>query len=737
MRIDPRAGALRVLAVAAAVGLGAAAGAMAGVRAGVLTALAGLFSVVLWQVAVDLQARRSTAGKRRAAALARYAVPVAAGPGGGGGLAGGVARYLRPEARVVAFRPRRELDELLAWCVRGTGAGVVLVAGEGGAGKTRLALELAGSLAACGWQPLWVPAGAEAAAAAGAQDAGGAVALLVDYAETRADLPGLLAAAAGYDGGPALRVVLLARSAGEWWQQLASSGDEELGELLAAVMPVVLGPLACGGGQREVFAEAVAAFAEELGVACPDAVMAGVAPDAVVLVVHAAALLAVLDAATTTAAGPGSDPMGGLLRHEARYWQRSAAARSLGLDLSVLRRAVAVACLAGADSEAAAAGLLSCITDLADSAELRGRVARWLHDLYPAAGPDAAGLEGAADSGGRGAASWLGSLQPDLVAERLIVDECCAEPGLIPALFPGLGQDRAAQALTVLARAAAGGPRAEGLLRDALSADLENLAVPALRVAVETSALVAELLEHLLATRSVPAGTLELIAAAIPYPSVVLAPLAASVLQRLADTTDHGTSQRAARLGALGNWLGQLGRSEEALAVSEESAGIFRDLAADHPEAFRPELAVSLNNQALRLADLGRREKALAAIEEAIGIRRDLAADHPDSFRDALAATLNNLSLRLTSMGRREEALAAIEEAIGIRRDLAAARPGAFRPGLAMSLSNQAAHLADLGRWEEALAAIEDAARIYRDLAADHPDTFRPDLAEALSILSH
>ena len=73
-----------------------------------------------------------------------------------------------------------------------------------------------------------------------------------------------------------------------------------------------------------------------------------------------------------------------LLRHEARYWARSAAGRGLDLDVSVLRLAVAVGCLIGADSETAAGALLSRVPDL-DSAERRGRVARWLHDLYPAA----------------------------------------------------------------------------------------------------------------------------------------------------------------------------------------------------------------------------------------------------------------------------------------------------------------------------------------------------------------
>ena len=66
---------------------------------------------------------------------------------------------------------------------------------------------------------------------------------------------------------------------------------------------------------------------------------------------------------------------------------------------------------------------------------------------------------------------------------------------------------------------------------------------------------------------------------------------------------------------------------------------------------------------------------------------RELAAAQSDAFRPHLAASLNDLAIRLSALGRREPALTAAEEAVTIRRDLAAARPDAFRPDLAMSLA--------------------------------------------------
>ncbi len=330
--------------------------------------------------------------------------------------------------------------------------------------------------------------------------------LVVDYAETRPGLADLLAEAAAAEDCPDLRVLLLARSAGEWWRQLLDGADYRLSQVLEDTEPLPLGPLA--GGQQGLFDDAVTAFADRLGVARPQARLMLNDPDAVVLVVHAAALLAVLDHAS---AGSGSgrvysaaDVLTGLLGHEARYWHKSAQARGLILDPSVERLAVAIACLIGADSETDAAGLLSRVPDLADSAERRGQVARWLHDLYPASGGTGAGGE------------WIGPLRPDRVAEHLVTGEFTARRGMLPGLLAGLGQDRLVRALTVLGRAALTDARAGQLLRGALETGFEHLAVPALTVAVETNPATADMISAALSAGPVPQHVLEQIDDAIP-----------------------------------------------------------------------------------------------------------------------------------------------------------------------------------------------------------------------------
>lgn len=68
--------------------------------------------------------------------------------------------------------------------------------------------------------------------------------------------------------GPDMRVLLVARSAGEWWQQLINGSSYQLSELLAAVRPITLGPVCGRPSEQEVFHDALVTFAAELGVAC-------------------------------------------------------------------------------------------------------------------------------------------------------------------------------------------------------------------------------------------------------------------------------------------------------------------------------------------------------------------------------------------------------------------------------------------------------------------------------------
>jgi tetratricopeptide (TPR) repeat protein len=700
-----------LLAVAAALGLGLSVGGWAAA----VPLVAGLVLAPLLDAALKRRERNAVAAERRAEALKAF-VPaeptedVSAAVALDAVAEHGAAWYLRPEAEAVSFRPRLELDELRSWCLADRRIGIRLVAGDGGAGKTRMAIQLARELAASGWRAMWVKPEQEHLAVDRVRASGEATILLVDYAETRPplDLSGLLASAVEAADVPDMRIILLSRSAGQWWQKLVNGVDYRVTGVLQAAPPVVLGPVTGADGQHAVFNEAVTAFAERLGVLRPVARLALDDPEAVVLVVHAAALLSVLDpsnAARSPLSWSPSDVISELLRHEARYWHKTAAARGLVLDPSVERLAVAAMCLIGAESESAAAALLTHVPDLADSAELRGKVARWLRDLYPATSADAE--------------DWLGSLRPDRVAERLVTGELCDHPGLIRNLLSGF-RDRQLGPLTVLARAALHDDRAIGLLRSALDSDFDEMIIDALVVAVQTNPITAGLVSETFAVRTVSPQTLEAIGSALPERTFTFAGLAVAVWQRLAEEADIDGTQLAERLRALSTHLSVLGRWTEALAAAEEAASICRRLAETESEMYLFDLAQSLIQQSACLSQLGRADEALAIAENAIEISGRLVREQSaDESSFVFAASLSNLSRCVSDLGQAEDALTWIEGVVSIRRALDekyADDTTEFLPDLATSLLDQSLRLAQLGHHEKAFVSAQEATEIHRRL---------------------
>ena len=192
----------------------------------------------------------------------------------------------------------------------------------------------------------------------------------------------------------------------------------------------------------------------------------------------------------------------------------------------------------------------------------------------------------------------------------------------------------------------------------------------------------------------------------------------------------------AMSLNNLSNRLLAAGRPKEALTAIEVAEGVYRNMADEWPDRFRPELATSLHNSSACLSTVGRPRDAVAKAEEAVAICSDLADARPDAYQPDLADSLHNLSLCLSEAGMRKEALAVLQKAVGIWRSLVRSRPDDFRPPLAKSLHNLSIQLSELNRPRDALTAAEEAVSIRRDLAATHPDAYRPNLAGSLRSLS-
>ncbi|MGC4799214.1 hypothetical protein ACLQ3H_34500, partial [Micromonospora saelicesensis] len=69
---------------------------------------------------------------------------------------------------------------------------------------------------------------------------------------------------------------------------------------------------------------------------------------------------------------------------------------------------------------------------------------------------------------------------------------------------------------------------------------------------------------------------------------------------------------------------------------------IRRRLAEINPAAYLPNLATSLNNLSIRMGELGRRDEGLAVSEEATAIYRRLTEANPAAYLPNLATSLNN-----------------------------------------------------------------------------------------------
>jgi hypothetical protein len=664
------------------------------------------------------------------------------------------AGLLPARRAVVPFHGRGELLADLTTWARQPGAGMWLLHGPGGQGKTRLAHQFAGQLAGQDWVTLWLSS--DATDVSVLAEVRRPTLVVLDYAESRTTQLAAIAdtLAAAPEPLP-VKLLLLARTAGAWWNEALPAASEAARDLIDTAQVERL-PILDGTSVDRLasYRVAVTAFAAALSrvpgydtepwAETATRVIEQAVPKAdvlTVLAVQMTALADLLDAATvgtTTGAQAASGPEDRVLAHERGYWQSTATAQGLlpGLTAGVLADVVIAAVVLGPDTVEGVDRTVARVPGLADQpADRRAAARSWLLSVYPA-GEDG-GFEG---------------LVPDRLAERLVgraivnTDRAC----VVPALAAHADQREAVRLLTVCTRAVAhtvfGEVAGERVTRWCVELS-DTLLLAAVEVAtrVEAPQPLVRAVDQVVTSDQIATAVLNRLLDAVPRRSQILGDVAAVVAQTLADRarqalahdTPGDDSELARHLNNLSVRLAELGRREEALDAITEAVTVNRRLVMQRPDAHLSSLALSLNNLSGRLADLGRREEALDAITEAVTIRHRLAVQRPDAYLPDLAGSLNNLSLRLADLGRQEEALDANTEAVTTYRQLAVQHPDAYLPDLATGLNNLSNRLAELGRREEALDVITEAVTIRHQLAAQRPDSFLSDLAMSLTNLSN
>ena len=579
---------------------------------------------------------------------------------------------------VVPYQQRAEMRQLRAWAMtvpsdsrtgrngRNADISVAVVTGAGGSGKTRMAAQLCHDLSLIGWYAGFLPSTTEvtdeelAALTAVTTE----LLVVVDYAEEARR--GLVARVVRKLRAreSATRIVLTARGADTWWEEFREEAEQD-GTVLSNTLS-----LSIRGKQQverdpwffgRMYRRAVQRFSYDLNGVVPTDVEVPEGLGDTALDVVLRAWLAVY--AEHDGAGRGTLTRGGLydrvLSVEFAQWRKTPILTEI--STSHMRRAAAtLSLLAPSRDEDVIDDVLSRLPEWNREHLLRSRFAELLvQSLLRDDGAEAV------------------SLRPDPVAEHLILTVFGKKPELLdrvlpqdPAQVPGL-DDPDAEDLVVTRKLEWGQQvrNACVTLTRASSLDSEvalRLARRALRerpflwkealdVALTQGGPLAPALEALIESgATLPLGEID---DAIPVGHPALAGAALAATRRLATSAERSPEQQAHWANSLAIRLSEVGERNEALEAAREAVELYRELAEASPQAYAPDLAMSLNNLANRLSAVGERNEALEAAREAVRLRRALAEASPEAYAPDLATSLNNLANRLLEVGEQDRAL--------------------------------------------------------------------------------
>ena len=386
---------------------------------------------------------------------------------------------LRPEHGLVPFLGRQDLlDRVTGWCQDpATDRPLLLVTGGGGSGKTRLGREACVQMLVAGW---------DAGLADDQRRDGIAITrlqrptlLVIDDADLRT---GLISALVGYlrwdDAGPPVRLLLLARAAGTWWDRLVRQqelpGSYTVLDLDRHPVPP--------GDRAEHFRCASTAFAPYHGPGAPpaDAPPPAGLDDPVYadpLLIHIAALLRTVDTSATSPPGPAKeraadeDGIAGMPvrqallqalceRERTRWYQLGQESHLLfNPDLPLVDQVVALATLTAAGDQPRATSLLAALPNQAEVTRIGAEaLVVWAHRLYSGPG-------------------YWNPLRPDLLAEQHLADTAQLAPLAAATAQLAAGQGWEAGLFTRLLAELTRGAPTQPAVRAALS-ELLGAALP-------------------------------------------------------------------------------------------------------------------------------------------------------------------------------------------------------------------------------------------------------------------
>ncbi|WSB52283.1 trypsin-like peptidase domain-containing protein (plasmid) [Streptomyces cellulosae] len=655
------------------------------------------------------------------------------------------AALLRADVEAVPFHGRTDLLAALeSWCLEPGSLSTRLLVGGGGEGKTRLGVELCHRLRDQDWVTGRLAEDAPTETLKRLEHLSRPLLLVVDYAETRKEQLDQLARHLRYPQQP-VRLLLLARSAGDWLTELATS--QYLSSLVDVpveeLKPLEITP----AGRIDVWQSAVASLADSLS-SLPDykdtpwpAIRDEVASrpnlgadgtdDSSVLALHMNALAALLEAGSPLASR-ATRTEDVLLLHEQRYWEKTARTRGLTLGSQGRRNAVASASAWSAIDESEGLSVLGRVRGLRDLGEDGSdEVARWISDLYPTS------------------SHFWATLQPDRLGEHLIGTVLKERPQLLHDAANVATGRQINHLLTVLARAEVRQHHVADVLAELIKDHVARFGVVALTVIGETEnpGPLVKAIDAVLAEPDVlPLDVLEALLEVIPRFTERLGHQATTIAELIADrchlAAESGAPadlyRHAKALEALASRLARDDRRAKAVTVMREVVLLYREkLVPTDPQTYEPHLAEALVSLANQYANRVRKQRqsqgdarrAAQAADEAVKYAEHLVASDPEAHTSRLARYLVSHANRLVDMRQYWRAIAQVERAVAIQARLVGADVEAQ---LAASLVTLSKLRLQAGQPHEALAAVQRAVAIRRQLFEQVTDP-ASDMALALT----
>jgi tetratricopeptide (TPR) repeat protein len=637
------------------------------------------------------------------------------------------SELLRAGAQMVAFHGRTpELERLFSWVEERDPLHVALITAPGGAGKTRLMVEVCHRLRQADTSAWFLREDVLPSQLAELPLLDRPRVLVVDYAETKIDL--LISLLNNYgalanQGKPTL-IVLLARQEGVWWSYVRDT-ITPLANARMRVASLPLMPLTPTREEREhLFYAAAHAFAAQRRTSLTLRTTPALTHSSFDLPLFV--LMAAL-AFAHEGSLENSDVslLSATLRRERSYWTRALA--SLGLtDVAQRRDAVGLI-----GSTLAVGTLWGGFMDRAELLTTMNAFASLPHPHAQAASAVIADLYPSSH-----AHSGLGVLRPDILGEHLVAHEFGKGPGCFDIALRESSLGRLANTLIVLSRHA-DRTKDASLLDRALNGRLLHLLTAILRVIIETG----DVLRNALTRHIVHCDDDATVAAFVDAfgtqfdQTTALCDFAVDTA-RWALERAQDEEERIRCLLNLGRRLSESGRYLDAVPMIDDAIQSSNAAGLKEPIRFAPYLPLAYNAMSVLLAHCGLHREALSCAFKAVSRFKLLSRLFPGSFDADLAMTHGNLSIRLSDCNRHRSAQVVARRATALFRRLADSDPEEHTHNLATSLMNAAPLLCAVGLFDDAFNVVREGVDIYRRLAALSPDRFEPNLALGLSNLA-